>query len=109
MLKCICRHTRCVELPALERSAKHLSHFSTCACHPCAGAMLIFSVSFQFCRMIPERNPMYMSEYLLACKWMAHTAQGRSEGSKKNLYHCSTCACHPCAGAMLIFSVSFQF
>ena len=27
----------------------------------------------------------------------------------KNLYHFSTCACHPCAGAMLIFSVSFQF
>merc|ERR1711986_47689 len=47
--------------------------------------MLIFSVSFQFCRMIPERNPMYMSEYLLACRWMAHTAQGRSEGSKKKL------------------------
>ena len=23
-------------------------HFSICACHPCAGAMLIFSVSFQF-------------------------------------------------------------
>ena len=22
-------------------------HFSICACHPCAGAMLIFSVSFQ--------------------------------------------------------------
>ena len=27
------------------------------ACHPCAGAMLIFSVSFQFYRMIPEGNP----------------------------------------------------
>ena len=23
-------------------------HFSTCACHPCAGAMLIFSASFLF-------------------------------------------------------------
>ena len=33
----------------------------------------------------------------------------RSEVSKKNLNHFSTCACHPCAGAMLIFSVSFQF
>ena len=30
-----------------------LIHFSICACHPCAGAMLIFSVSFQFYRMIP--------------------------------------------------------
>ena len=27
-----------------------------CACHPCAGAMLIFSVPFQFYRMIPEGN-----------------------------------------------------
>ena len=27
---------------------KHCLHFSICACHPCAGAMLIFSVSFQF-------------------------------------------------------------
>jgi hypothetical protein len=28
---------------------------------------------------------------------------------KKNWLHFSICACHPCAGAMLIFSVSFQF
>ena len=27
---------------------------SICACHPCAGAMLIFSVSFQLYQMIPE-------------------------------------------------------
>jgi len=26
---------------------KNLDHFSICACHPCAGAMLIFSVLFQ--------------------------------------------------------------
>ena len=31
-----------------RRKAKKLVHFSICACHPCAGAMLIFSVSFQF-------------------------------------------------------------
>ena len=31
--------------------------FSICACHPCAGAMLIVSASFQFYRMIPEGNP----------------------------------------------------
>ena len=29
-------------------SYKKCLHFSICACHPCAGAMLIFSVSFQF-------------------------------------------------------------
>ena len=36
---------------------KNLVHFSICACHPCTGAILIFSVSFQFYRMIPEGNP----------------------------------------------------
>ena len=30
-------------------------------------------------------------------------------GVQKNCLHFSICACHPCAGAMLIFSVSFQF
>ena len=33
---------------------KNLDHFSIYACHPCAGAMLIFSVSFQFYRMSPK-------------------------------------------------------
>ena len=37
--------------------AKNLLHVSICVCHPCAGAMLIFSVSFQFYRMIPGGNP----------------------------------------------------
>jgi hypothetical protein len=35
---------------------KNLNHFSICACHPCAGVMLIFSVSFQFYRMSPKRR-----------------------------------------------------
>ena len=30
------------------QTCQPLAHFSICACHPCAGAMLIFSVSFQF-------------------------------------------------------------
>jgi hypothetical protein len=38
------------------KSQKNLDHFSICACHPCAGAMLIFSVSFQFYRMSPKRH-----------------------------------------------------
>jgi hypothetical protein len=33
------------------QGAKKSDTFSICACHPCAGAMLIFSVSFQFYRM----------------------------------------------------------
>ena len=36
------------------KPSENLVHFSICTCHPCAGAMLIFSVSFQFYRMIPE-------------------------------------------------------
>ena len=31
-----------------------LDHFSICACHPCAGAMLIFSVLFQVYQMSPK-------------------------------------------------------
>ena len=38
-----------------------------------------------------------------------HIVQGACGCATKSLYHFSTCACHPCAGAMLIFSVSFQF
>ena len=34
--------------PPARRVRKKQVHFSICACHPCAGAMLIFSVSFQF-------------------------------------------------------------
>ena len=33
---------------SLPTGKKNCLHFSICACHPCAGAMLIFSVSFQF-------------------------------------------------------------
>ena len=40
-----------------QKSQKNLDHFSICACHPCAGAMLIFSVSFQFYRMSPKWRP----------------------------------------------------
>ena len=34
-----------------KEKAQKSDTFSICACHPCAGAMLIFSVSFQFYRM----------------------------------------------------------
>ena len=49
---CLENHLCQVELIAERKgkrnSAKNILHFSICACHPCAGAMLIFSVSFQF-------------------------------------------------------------
>ena len=38
---------RC-SLEAGPKRKKNCVRFSICACHPCAGAMLIFSVSFQF-------------------------------------------------------------
>ena len=37
--------------PTKRGTKKKCDTFSICACHPCAGAMLIFSVSFQFLRM----------------------------------------------------------
>ena len=37
-----------------------------CVCHPCAGAMLIFSVSVQFERMIPEGNPCSTKTFMSA-------------------------------------------
>ncbi len=40
----------------MDGRKKNLDHFSICACHPCAGAMLIFSVSFQFYQMSPKRR-----------------------------------------------------
>ena len=30
------------------RNSRHQLHFLSCACHPCAGAMLVFSASFPF-------------------------------------------------------------
>ena len=39
---------RLIILELLSLISFILGHFSIYACHPCAGAMLIFSVSFQF-------------------------------------------------------------
>lgn len=55
----ISQSTPCGQNKSMDRSVSHLlqknlDHFSICACHPCAGAMLIFSVSFQFYRMSPK-------------------------------------------------------
>lgn len=58
---------RCHVLASLFRgkgrllySATKVRYFSIYACHPCAGAMLIFSVSFQFLRMTTEVVPEHM-------------------------------------------------
>ena len=39
--------------------------FSIFACHPCAGAMLIFSVSFQFLRMTPKSSELTKAHSLI--------------------------------------------
>ncbi|CAL9026044.1 unnamed protein product, partial [Prunus brigantina] len=44
-----------------RKEQKNLDHFSIYACHPCAGAMLIFSVSFQFYRMSPKGQAKHLS------------------------------------------------
>jgi hypothetical protein len=43
-----CVHCQITIRDPAGREPKNHLHFSICACHPCAGAMLIFSVSFQF-------------------------------------------------------------
>ena len=57
-----CRHKRSArQREARQRSTcnqtKNMLHFSICACHRCARSMRIFSVSFQFQRMVTEGNP----------------------------------------------------
>ena len=52
-------------------------YFSIYACHPCAGAMLIFSVSFQFLRMTTEVVPTQMTAsglYMLVLAATSSTA-----------------------------------
>ena len=48
-------HCTFAELFLIKDSSLGLG--TLCAWHPCAGATLIFSVSLQFLRMIPEGNP----------------------------------------------------
>ena len=51
-----------------QKKKKKSDTFSICACHPCAGAMLIFSVSFQFYRMrrvLPRSKSRWRSAYFV--------------------------------------------
>ncbi len=51
-----CSNTEPQDAPiyAAFKNLKNSEHFSICACHPCAGAVLIFSVSFRFYRIFHE-------------------------------------------------------
>ena len=64
-------------------------HFSICACHPCAGAMLIFSVSFQFYRMIPEGNPYrFGTEEARTCEtWFQLTFRPQKWNLKAHMWY----------------------
>ena len=60
------------------RGVKEFVHVSICACHPCAGAMLFFSVPFQFYRMIPEGNPPSRLSVAHVCVVRACAARSKS-------------------------------
>ena len=49
-----------------------------------------------------------MSIRCLVAAGQADIRQEQDALAPQNCLHFSICACHPCAGAMLIFSVSFQ-
>ena len=53
----------CGPLLRVITGCRYRLHFSMCACHPCAGAMLTLSVSFKSKRMIPEGNPCFTCNY----------------------------------------------
>ena len=53
---------------------KKLDHFSICSCHPYAGTMLIFSVSFQFYQMSPKRHSS-KDELLIRSFILLHSSQ----------------------------------
>jgi len=52
---------------------KNLDHFSICACHPCAGAMLIFSVSFQFYQMSPKGHAFIVAWAIYSIKFLLYS------------------------------------
>ena len=46
-----------IRVGSKKKGQKNRDTFSMYACHPCAGTMLIFSVSFQFFQMTSEEVP----------------------------------------------------
>ena len=49
----------------ISKSKKKFGTLHDFACHPCAGAMLIFSVSFQFYHTVDRRLPKVMGNAFL--------------------------------------------
>ena len=60
MQKCWQQHLASCMYCAPLVMQKNWLHFSICVCHPCAGAMIIFSVSFQFSG--PDCHPEIVSQ-----------------------------------------------
>lgn len=86
------------KLPNYCNKSKKLLHFSICACHPCAGAMLIFSVSFQFYRMIPEGNPTVFSFQLK--NYFARFFFRIRQLSSRQKEVVVRCSCHMCSDSV---------
>ena len=61
---------------------KTLDHSSICACHPCAGAMLIFSVSFQFYQ-VSRRTPTDGVRLLIKCSSCPDSSKRVQEGARQ--------------------------
>ena len=70
---------------------KNLLHFPICACHPCAGAMLLFSASIQFYRMFPEGNPHRLAENEVTT--LLGILQSYPRQSVPRFFHCNH-LCH---------------
>ncbi len=97
------------------------------ACHPCTGAMLIFSVlycsNFSICtaeastldkdnREIWTKEKAWTKMCFIKIWNLVKTTRIFTQNSTVQLQKCGTLhgfGCHPCAWAMLIFSVTFQF
>ena len=76
---------------------------STSKCHLCTKIYLKMpSIPIE---VLLDKNALFQVACLLPANVLV---SWRHDGSEKNCLHFSICACHPCAGAMLIFSVSFQ-
>ncbi len=86
--------------PTTNKTTKRFHTFSICACHPCAGAMLIFSVSFQFYRMTAEAVPSMEANFwiyiaLLHILWKSHARKSDTRTSNVVSHH-RTNRARPC-------------
>ena len=73
-----------------------------------AGCSPVLCCGLCSARLIAARQKIVKFMLCDRCPWPVANVRDASTWPK-NCIHFSICACHPCAGAMLVFSVSFQF